>query len=57
MQRYTVQDVAWQDNSQLIMKGTHYMERDTEMDSTGHSRHVMVQDPHYTGQDTAEDRM
>lgn len=39
-----------------MMKGTHYMEQDTEMDRTGHCRHVTVQDPHYTGQDTAEDR-
>ena len=38
-----------------MMKGTHYMEQDTDMDGTGHCRHVMVQDPHYTGQDTAED--
>lgn len=39
-----------------MMKGTHYMEQDMDMDGTGHCRHVMVQDPHYTGQDTAEDR-
>lgn len=32
------------------------MEQDTDMDGTGHCRHVMVQDPHYTGQDAAEDR-
>lgn len=38
------------------MKGTNYIEQDTDMDETGHCKHVMVQDLHYTGQDIAEDR-
>lgn len=37
------------------MKGTHYTEQDAGVDGTGHCGHVMAQDLHYTGRDTAED--
>lgn len=49
---FGVQDVIWQDNSSLTMKGTHY----TDIDGSGRCRHVILQDHHYTGQDTAKDR-
>lgn len=34
-----------------LMKGAHYTGQDTDADRTGYCGHIIVQEPHYTGQD------